>query len=267
MTCCMFTASFMSCLFFFFSSRRRHTRFDCDWSSDVCSSDLGAGWIVPKKYVERVGDEGFKRQPIGLGPYRFVSHTPGVELVMEAYEGYWRKVPSVKRLVFKSVTEATTRAAMLKRGEGDVAYLLDPPQALELQRDPALKLAFSGGIGIAFIDFFDQWDPKSPWADKRVRLAASYAIDRYALSEAETLGASKPTGSIVPRAFEFALPIEPMPYDPVRAKRLLAEAGYPNGFDAGELHQTPPYFSRGEAVMGYLGAVGIRLRTRPMGRA
>src|SRR2546430_1805137 len=210
----------------------------------------GAGWVVPRKYIEKVGDDGFKRQPIGLGPYRFVSHTPGVELVMEAYEGYWRKVPSVKRLVFKSVTEATTRAAMLKRGEVDVAYLLDPPQALELQRDPALKLAFSGGIGIAFMDFFDQWDPKSPWADKRVRLAASYAIDRYALSEAETLGASKPTGSIVPRAFEFALPIEPMPYDPVRAKRLLAEAGYPNGFDAGELHQTPPYFSRGEAVMG-----------------
>src|SRR5438046_771690 len=124
----------------------------------------GAGWVVPRKYIEKVGDDGFKRQPIGLGPYRFVSHTPGVELVMEAYEGYWRKVPSVKRLVFKSVTEATTRAAMLKRGEVDVAYLVEPPQALE----------------------------------------------------------------------------------PLRS---------------------PPDFSRGEAVMGYLGAVGIRLRTRPMERA
>ena len=69
----------------------------------------GAGWIVPKKYVEKVGDDGFKKQPIGLGPYKFVSHTPGIELVMEAYEGYWRKMPSVKRLVFKSVPEATTR--------------------------------------------------------------------------------------------------------------------------------------------------------------
>ena len=95
----------------------------------------GAGWVVPKKYVEQVGDAGFKKHPIGLGPYRFVSHTPGIELVMEAFEGYWRKVPSVKRLVFKSVPEATTRAAMLKRGEVDVAYLLDPPQALELKRD------------------------------------------------------------------------------------------------------------------------------------
>src|SRR5512145_765261 len=75
----------------------------------------GAGWITPKKYVEQVGAEGFKKHPIGLGPYRFVSHTPGVELVMEAYEGYWRKVPHVRRLVYKSVPEATTRAAMLKR--------------------------------------------------------------------------------------------------------------------------------------------------------
>ena len=224
-------------------------------------------WVVPRRYIEKVGDDGFKKQPVGLGPYKFVSHTPGVELVMEAFEGYWRKTPSVKRLVFKSVTEATTRAAMLKRGEVDVAYLLDPPQALELQRDPSLKIAFSGGIGIAFLDFFDQWDPKSPWADRRVRLAASLALDRRALSEAETLGASRPTGSIVPRAFEFALSIEPHPFDRAKARQLLAEAGYPNGFDAGELHNFPPYTARGEAVMGYLGDVGIRLRMRPMERA
>src|SRR5207245_9363537 len=160
--------------------------------------------------------------------------------------------------------EGTTRAAMLKRGEVDVAYLLDPPQALELQRDRTLKLAFSGGIGTTFLDFFDQWDPKSPWADKRVRLAASYAIDRWALSEAETLGASKPAGNIIPRAFEFALPIEPTPHDPVKAKQLLAEAGYPNGFDACELHEPRTYFSRGDAFMGYLAAPGIKLRTRPM---
>jgi peptide/nickel transport system substrate-binding protein len=186
---------------------------------------------------------------------------------MEAFEGYWRKMPSVKRLVFKSVPEATTRAAMLKRGEVDVAYLLDAPQALELKRDPTLRLAFSGGIGNFFLDFFDQWDPKSPWADRRVRLAANYAIDRWALSEAETLGASKPTGSIIPRSFEFALAIEPYPFDPAKAKQLLAEAGYPNGFDAGELHQLPPYFSMGETIVDYLRGVGIKLRMRPMERA
>jgi peptide/nickel transport system substrate-binding protein len=227
----------------------------------------GASWVVPKKYVERVGDDGFKKQPIGLGPYRFVSHAPGVELIMEAFEGYWRKTPSVKRLVFKSVPDSTTRTAMLKRGEVDVAYLLDVPQAMEVKRDPTLKLAFSGGIATFFLDFLDQWDPKSPWADQRVRLAANYAIDRKALSEAETLGASKPAGSIVPRNFEFALPLEPYPYDPAKARQLLAEAGYPKGFDAGELHQLPPYFSMGESIVSYLGAVGIKLKMRPMERA
>jgi peptide/nickel transport system substrate-binding protein len=207
----------------------------------------GAGWIVPKGYVEKVGDDGFKKHPIGLGPYKFVSHTPGIELVMEAYEGYWRKVPHVKRLVYKSVPDATTRLAMLKKGEVDLAYLLDAPLAEEVKRDPKLKLAFSGGIGNFFLDFFDMWDPKSPWHDRRVRLAANYAIDRQALSESETLSASKPTGNVIPRTFEFALSIEPYPYDPAKAKQLLAEAGHPNGFDAGELHQLPPYFSMGES--------------------
>jgi len=148
-----------------------------------------------------------------------------------------------------------------------VAYLLDAPQALEVKRDPALRLAFSGGIGTYYLDFLDQWDARSPWHDRRVRLAASHALDRKSLSEAETLGASRPTGNVVPRAFEFALPIEPTAYDPARAKQLLAEAGYPNGFDAGDLHPWPPYFSMGEAVGGYLGAVGIRSRLRTMERA
>jgi len=66
----------------------------------------GAAWIVPKQYVERVGDDGLRQHPIGLGPYKFVSHIPGVELVMEAYEGYWRHMPHVKRLVFKSVPDS-----------------------------------------------------------------------------------------------------------------------------------------------------------------
>jgi peptide/nickel transport system substrate-binding protein len=81
----------------------------------------GAGWIVPRKHVERVGEDGFKKAPVGAGPYRFVSFTPGVELVLEAFDGYWRKTPSVKRLVIKAVPDGTTRLAMLKRGEVDIA--------------------------------------------------------------------------------------------------------------------------------------------------
>src|SRR3989449_257314 len=105
-----------------------------------------AGWIVPKKYIEQVGDDGFKKHPIGLGPYKFVSHMPGIELVMEAVENYWRKVPHVKRLVFKSVPDPTTRLAMLKTGGVDIAYDLDVPAAEEVKRNPKFRLAFSGGV-------------------------------------------------------------------------------------------------------------------------
>jgi peptide/nickel transport system substrate-binding protein len=228
----------------------------------------GAGWIVPKKYLEQVGDDGFRKHPIGLGPYKFVSYTPGVELILEAYEGFWRKVPHVKRLVLKSIVDPSTRMAMLKKGEVDIAYALDAAHAEEVKRDPKLRLAFSGGIGNSALHFLEsQWDPKSPWHDVRVRLAAAYAIDRQSISEAETLGASIPTGSIIPREFEFALPIEPSPYDPVKAKQLLAEAGYPNGFDGGDLSPGPPFFARGEMVANYLAAVGIKVKLRMMERA
>jgi peptide/nickel transport system substrate-binding protein len=226
-----------------------------------------ASWITPKKYFEKVGPDGFKQHPIGLGPYKFVSMKPGIEIVMEANEEYWRKVPSVKRLVFLSVPEGTTRLAMLKRGEVDVAYLLEGQLGESIRNDPEVKLVFSGGVATFVLDFFDMWDPKSPWADQRVRKAASLAIDRQAMSDTDNLGASKPNGSPVRRNMEFALPIEPDPYDPARAKKLLAEAGYPNGFNAGDLYAVPPYFATGEAIVGYLGAIGIRTRLRTMERA
>jgi ABC-type transport system substrate-binding protein len=120
---------------------------------------------------------------------------------------------------------------------------------------------------VLWVEFPEQWDPKSPWADRRVRLAASLAIDRQAINEAESLGFSGPTGNIVPRHQEFALPIDPHPYDPKRAKTLLAEAGFPNGFDAGEFTPYPPYTSMGEAIVNYLAAVGIKTRMRTMERA
>jgi peptide/nickel transport system substrate-binding protein len=226
-----------------------------------------AGFVVPKTYVEQVGDDGFKQHPIGLGPYKFVSHTPGVELVLEAFEQHWRKVPNIKRIVFKSVPESTTRLAMLKKGEADMVFALDGEVAEEVRRDPKLTLVETRHASIFWIDFPDQWDPKSVWADKRVRLAVNYALDRQAINEAACLGFCPPAGVIVPRVMDYALQAEPLPYDPKKAKQLLTEAGYPNGFDAGELVPIPPFFVVGEAVVSYLNAIGIRIKMRTMERA
>src|SRR5437773_5741360 len=209
----------------------------------------GAGWIVPKKYVEKVGEDGYKKAPVGAGPYKVVSFTPGVEIVLEAFDGYWRKAPNVKRIVMRSMTEETTRAAALKRGEVDLAYLFAGPVAEELKRTPGIKLEAPLLTGAFWLELTEQWDPKSPWHDRRVRLAASHAIDRQAINQAETLGFSRLTGSIVPRIFQFAVAVEPPAYDPAHAKKLLAEAGYPNGFDAGDFNPFPPYNSMGEALV------------------
>jgi len=227
----------------------------------------GAAWVVPKKYIEKVGEDGFRRQPVGLGPYRFVSAKPGIELVLEANEQYWRKKPTVKRVVFKGVPDRTTRLAMLKTGEADIGYLMVGLEAATIKADPKLKLAKVIAPAAWWVEFPEQWNPKSPWHDRRVRLAANLAVDKQAINEAERLGYSRLTGSIIPSGMEFALRLDPYPYDFAQAKRLLAEAGYPNGFDAGELTPLTPFTTMGETVATYLASAGIRTRVRNMERA
>jgi peptide/nickel transport system substrate-binding protein len=220
----------------------------------------GAGWIVPKKYVEKVGDENFKKAPVGAGPYKFVSFTPGVELVLEAFEGYWRKTPSVKRLVFKVITDESTRLAALKRAEVDVVYSIRGELAEELQRTPGLTLKPTVIQAPQWVSMLDQWDPKSPWHDRRVRLAANLAIDRKAINQAITLGHSKLTYSIIPSTFDFYWQPPAYEFDPAQAKKLLAEAGYPNGFDAGDYYLDISYANVQEAIAGYMQQVGIRTK-------
>ncbi|HEV8614794.1 MAG TPA: ABC transporter substrate-binding protein [Methylomirabilota bacterium] len=227
----------------------------------------GAAWIVPKRYLERVGEDGFRKAPVGAGPYRFVSFTPGIELVLEANEGYWRKTPSVKRLIFRSVPDDTTRLAMLKRGEADVAYSIRGPLAEEVRRTPGLTLKATSPTFTEWLTFTEQWDPKSPWADRRVRLAANLAIDRKALNDAEYLGFARISSSIIPRDLPFYWPAPPYPHDPARARQLLAEAGYPRGFDAGDVTTDTVYAATGEAVINNFLAVGIRAKLRPLERA
>ena len=238
-----------------------------DFMSFYGTSATGASWIVPKKHIEKVGEDAYKRAPVGAGPFKFASFNPGVELTMDAFPEYWRKAPQVKRITMRSIPDETTRAAAVKTGEVDLAYLFGGTVAEELRRSPGIKVVAPLLYGVYWLDFLDQWDPKSPWHDRRVRLAASHAIDRNAINQAEMLGMGKATGGFVPPEFDFALKIDPPAFDPARAKRLLAEAGHPNGFEAGDLTPLPPYTTLGETVSGMLQAVGIKTHVRTMERA
>ena len=125
-------------------STAHHVRFHLhepwpDFTTFYGTMATGVGWIVPKKYIEKIGSEAFKNQPVGLGPYRLVSQQPGLDVVLEANMDSWRKTPHVKRLVMKSVPEATTRLAMLKQQEADVAYGIFGPLAEEVRRGPELE--------------------------------------------------------------------------------------------------------------------------------
>ena len=199
----------------------------------------GAGWVIPKKYVDKVGEDGFRKAPIGAGPYRFVSFTPGIELVLEAFEGYWRKSPSVKRLVLRTIPDPATRLAALKRGEADIAFSMIGELGDEVRRTPGLtvKAVYPSTHWLSFVD------------------------------QARTGGLSRITYSIIPSSFDFFWQPPAYAFDPAGAKRLLAEAGYAGGFDAGEYFCDMTSADAAEAMIGYLQGVGIRAKLRPLERA
>jgi peptide/nickel transport system substrate-binding protein len=249
----------------------RHIRFKLrePWPDFLTfySSASGAGWIVPRKYLEKVGEEGFKKAPVGAGPYKFVSFTPGIELVLEAFEGYWRKIPSVKRIVMRSVPDESTRLAALKHGEIDIAYSIRGELASELQTTPGLSMKSVVLQAPNWVYFPEQWDPKSPWHDLRVRQAANLALDRDGMNQALFLGGCHVNNSVVPTSFEYFWQPPPAVYDPGKARKLLAEAGHPNGFDAGPFWIDSSYANIGEVAVNNLAEIGIRTKLNPVERA
>ncbi len=249
----------------------RHVRFTLKkpWPDFLTfySSASGAGWIVPKKYVEKVGDEGFKQHPIGAGPYKFVSFDPGVVLDLEAFDGYWRKKPAVKRIVMKVIPDESTRLAALKRGEVDIAYSIRGELAEEVQRTPGLTLKPVIVQAPFWLYFPEQYDAKSPWHDLRVRQAANLALDHEGMNKALFLGFCKITDSIIPYNFEYYWKPPAAVYDPAKAKKLMAAAGHPDGFDAGLYYVDSSYANVGEVAINNLQSIGIRARLQPVERA
>ena len=223
-------------------------------------------WVVPQKYVEKVGDAGFKKHPVGAGPYKFVEFKPGVRLVAEAFEEYWRKVPSIKRIEIITVRDMATRLAMLRRGEVDVAIFLSGIYYKDAKKDKNIKLLLPLSPTQWVIFFTSQWDPKSPWSTPKVRKAASLAIDRQTIADVHMPGCSGIGGlGLEGDPNRVIFPVDP--YDPGKAKKLLAEAGYPNGFHGGTFYPFEgAYWPYGEMVANYWKAVGITVDTKLLDR-
>jgi peptide/nickel transport system substrate-binding protein len=235
------------------------------------------GPIMCKKYVETVGDDKAMFQPIGSGPYRLVERKSGQYLKFEASDEHWRVVPEFKYIIVQIVPEESTRIAMLKTGETDIT----PVSALkmpDLQKTPGVTaepwiggycvLAVFGGMHPPVDKRYKKgYHQSDPWTDIRVREAMRIAVDREAIIKSIYKGAARP----LPIA--WSLPgwqdLPPIPYDPERAKKLLAEAGYPNGFEvtlvatsawapAFELPQVM------EIVAAYYEAIGLKAKIEPM---
>jgi peptide/nickel transport system substrate-binding protein len=229
-------------------------------TSNVC----GAAWVVPAKYYEKVGKDGFAAHPVGAGPYRLVSQEPGTRLDFEAFDGYYAPVHA-KQFSVLSVPDAATRVAMLERGEADIIYAIPGELVARIKNNPKVMLApvLSGNFWLEFPGF---QDPKNPFHDKRVREAISLAIDRDAINDAECAGLGQVDGNWINDDVEYGLAWPKWEHNVAKAKRLLAEAGHPNGFSFDWLTPAPPYYSRGERVLSQLQAIGIRGRLQTLER-
>jgi peptide/nickel transport system substrate-binding protein len=230
-------------------------------TSNVC----GAAWVVPAKYYQKVGKDGFVAKPIGAGPYKMVNHEPGTRIDFEAFDGYYRPV-QIKEFAMVAAPDPATRLAMLERGEADIIYFIPGDLVPRVMKDKKIMLApvVSGSWWLQFPGFSD---PKSPFHDKRVREAISLAIDRDAMNQAECAGLGRVSGNFINDDVLYALDWPKWPRDVAKAKKLMAEAGYPNGFNYDWMTPAPPYYSRGERTMSQLQTtLGIRGKMQTLER-
>lgn len=218
--------------------------------------------ILPKGYRETVGLQAYADKPVGSGPYKVIGRE-GANVIFERndlyFEGGPKSKPKIKRLVFRTIPDVNTQLAELVSGGIDWAWYIPPDQAHQLASFPAVTVVNAPTFRIGFLtmDAAGTTDPKGPLTDLRVRQAINHAIDRAALAKALVGGSSEVISSACsPRQFGCEQDVTSYAYDPAKAKALLAEAGYGDGF-AIDIYG---YRSRpvAEAIVGYLGAVGIR---------
>jgi ABC-type transport system substrate-binding protein len=202
------------------------------WFSSAKGAELP---ITCKKHVEEVGWEEALVNPIFSGPYKYVDHVDGEYLRLAALESHWRVVPEYKYLVFKEVPEEMTRIAMFRRGDVDIA-VVTAETAKRLAAEESAGIMTVSGAQHLSLALWGQWlptvetyDPDLEWLDRRVRQAMNLAINREDIAEHIFSGYARPAG--ISQPLPWADEFEPYPYDPDRARELLEEAGYADGFD------------------------------------
>lgn len=179
--------------------------------------------IVPKAYVEKVGDQEFNLKPLGSGPYKLVEWQKGIATNLEAYGNYWRGQPPFQKVVFRAVPDVSTRIADLKTGKADLIRDVPPDQASSLENDSGTKL-LSGEterVGYLYINA-----EAGPTKDLRVRQAIAYAIDKQGLVDALLEGYGKAVDIVgAEPIFGYTADVKGYPYDPAKAAQLVKEAG------------------------------------------
>ena len=222
-------------------------------------------WVVPKKYIEEKGDAYFANNPVGTGPYKFVRWVKDQEIVLEANEDYWAGKPKIKQVVFRPIPESSSRVAELMTGGVDIITNLAPE-----------AVAVVNGSGVAeartvpsIRNIFVVLDVKGEGAlhDPKVRQALNYAVDKKAIIEHVLGGNGVPVGCpLNPYIFGYDEALcEPFPYDPEKAKQLLAEAGFPDGFSFTMGSPSGRYLNDrqvAEAIVGQLAKVGVKVELR-----
>jgi peptide/nickel transport system substrate-binding protein len=227
--------------------------------------------IYPKAYYEAVGPEGMAVKPIGSGPYKAVEVVPGSKFVLERNDDYFaaspRKRASIKRIVVRILPEMNTQYVELLNGSLDWIWRVPPKEAQTLQRNPKIQLKSAAIVRFAFININPHFDGgKSPVADVRVRRALVRAINREAIRKAFVGGASQVVdGPCSPTQFGCEGAVK-YSFDEKAAKALLAEAGYPNGFEI-ELVGWSTMRTEAEAIAAALAKVGVKvsLNLQPSG--
>jgi len=225
------------------------------------------GSAVPRHAVEKLGKD-FGIKPVGSGPFVFESWTRGRELTLRRFPKYWRKdqwgnqLPYVDKVVFRSIRDMAAVEAEIAAGRIDSAWIRDSAY-VKYKTHPLYKKNLVEGMEFYSHHLGFNLDAAgTPWLDRRVRQAVNHAIDRKTIVEVVRHGNSYVAGGpIPPRMFETEQTRKGYEYDPEKARRLLAEAGYPKGFSVKILSpDTPNFVAVNEAIAGYLNEVGIRAR-------